>query len=692
MDNYDTINLFYFTLKLLKKYQGKYFCLNQSMINHAKINQLIDYGSNQYYIKSKNGSDYSSSNEIASSFLNLTCNNDITNSNINPNVCITSITNLHLFLNLYHYFILILDLPDNYSGGTKIFINSIINKYSQINNFLILRPADDKKCTFYKIYINNIYLFELSILEVIHIINLNKSKIKKIFINHLLNYSEYLINFILLLSIEKTIITHDHFTITNNNPQLTIDTLYDKLLDKSYNSNILNSVDYIITQNINNIYMLGHNSNLYAKLIISPLPDFRESDNIINTNNTTINILFIGCISKIKGSDFVNFFIKHIKSASNYKIAIFGDLAYNNDENICNKYKNIDEFNKLLIDYKPNLIIETSIWPETYSYTLTLSMLTQLPILYLKKPYDSVIEKRLENYKNAFHYDSLNDIELLIKEKKQDFFYTIKPIIYFNKFWETYFNFDEFDKIVNNWIKISLQEINKKIYKKNIILVTSKIYTTNEVDLTYASKRSIYTAAERFQQTVNTIQTIKKHIPNYFIVLIDNSIFDNNESKQLTNMVDYFINPCNDTGFLNYFTNSCKFKFLAELSQIIYSYHYFFKHIDFTTIKQFFKISGRYFINDNFNYHNFDNNKIIFKINENVKDRKYIYTSFYKLTNNFSPLFFKELHHIFINKYRYFVNQDLETIFYEFFFNYITFTDKLGITQLYSCWNLTDEI
>ena len=56
----------------------------------------------------------------------------------------------------------------------------------------------------------------------------------------------------------------------------------------------------------------------------------------------------------------------------------------------------------------------------------------------------------------------------------------------------------------------------------------------------------------------------------------------------------------------------------------------------------FFKISGRYWINESFNYNDYINECNIFKRKPDVTDRKYYYTSFYKISNknfrNFTEL------------------------------------------------------
>ena len=107
-------------------------------------------------------------------------------------------------------------------------------------------------------------------------------------------------------------------------------------------------------------------------------------------------------------------------------------------DEVC-KYDSIEEFNMLLIKHNVNIILELSIWAETYSYILTLSMTTKLPIIYLKKPFNSVIEHRLSLYKNSYAFRNLTQLYMLINNHKQNLLNTIEPIIYYNKFWNDYF-------------------------------------------------------------------------------------------------------------------------------------------------------------------------------------------------------------------------------------------------------------
>ena len=75
----------------------------------------------------------------------------------------------------------------------------------------------------------------------------------------------------------------------------------------------------------------------------------------------------------------------------------------------------------------------------------------------------------------------------------------------------------------------------------NLILETS-IINTPDIPLSYSNIRSYYTNEERFQQTVNTIKTIKDKIPNAKIMIVECSNLEQDKLLYLTQNCDYFLN------------------------------------------------------------------------------------------------------------------------------------------------------
>jgi hypothetical protein len=585
------------------------------------------------------------------------------------------------FLDIYDKYIIIIDTPNYCVGGTKMFTQTIINKYKNVQNFLLIKSDSHKTCPNFSIYINNTYLINTTYNydELFGFFLLHKEKIKKIFINNLIGYSNVFISALFSLNIKITAITHDHYLLFNTNITLLYNDLYDNICKKKYREINFKLFDNIIIQNSQNMHLFGNNTDLFDfnKIIISPLPDFMEEDKIIKTNNKKTIIGIIGSISNIKGSNLLLFLIKYFEN-SDIKIVIFGEFEFNYEYKYI--YNNIIELNELLIIHKPNMLLELSLWQETYGYTLTLAMITKLPIISIEKPFISVVEERLSKYNNTHTFNNLKSLKEIISKVKQDFFYTIKPKIFYNDFWDSYFG----EEIVNTKIECVCPELIERTKDKNIVMITSKIYISNN-PFTYSNSRSIYSSEERLEQTLNTIESIKQYIPDYFIILIDNSYFSTEIFELLKSKVDCFLNILGNEQ-LNYYTEKCPIKYLSDLSHQICVYKYFLKYVNNYNIKNLFKISGRYKLNETFDYNQYDSNDNIFKLNDNVKDRNYYYTSFYKISNTFMIEYFNKLDNIFRNKEEYNI-LDLEVIFGFVFSENMTLVNNLGITQYISCWN-----
>jgi len=640
-----------------RKYKNEYsnnFQLNDQLFTNHSLQNVINKKLNILF----------DLNNYNNSFIHF---NEIKNSSNLINIIDYSILN--------NNFILVIDFP-NLGGGTQFFINSIISNYKKNQTFITAKNFNGN----IELSINNEFLFGIFNENfVTDFINNNKYKITKIFINHIYNHTNTFIDFIMNLNIEKTTITHDYFLI-HDNPHP-----YYNEIKLNYIPKIdFKKLDNLIVQNKENFNIYNNFLNENQKIIISSLPDFNKSLDIINTNNDTIVIGIIGFISEIKGEKILNNIINYIKINNlNIKVIIFGKCNFKYENQYI--YNNIDEFNDLLKLYKPNLFFETSIWAETYSYTLTLAMLTDLPILSFDKKFNNVIKNRLNNYNKKYFYDNILNFFQLVYAVKQNYFNTINPILYFNSFWDHYFNNN-----IDNSYKIE-ENKNINLQNKNVVLITSKIYVSDK-KFSYVNNRSVYTVNQRFEQTIETIKSIRINIPNSHIILFDNSIFDNNYKKILENNVDTFINITDDKT-LNFYTNDYEYKAFSDISQQLSFYNTFFKNVDINSFKNFFKISGRYSMNNTFNFNNYDNEHNIFKKNNNVLDRDYYYTCFYKLNSNILNEYFISLQNLIDNKNLYENSySDLEVILPRLFINRISLVENLGITQRIAVFETTEDI
>lgn len=346
-------------------------------------------------------------------------------------------------IDLLHSCILIIDFA-NGGGGTSVFIESIIGRYKKNQTFLIARNFNGR------IYftINDEYELDQSYAdnEAIMFLTRNKDKIEKIFVNHVQCHSIVFINHLFTMNKQITTITHD-LNLLFNAPVIAFDDVEKYICDDFSRFAIdINKYNQIITQNIANLYLYNNYIEDKSKIIITPLPDFKNSKDIIHTSNDFIVIGIIGGIYDVKGLYELEKIINYYKN-TNIKIIVFGFAHIGNFTNNY-PYKHINELNHLLSVHKPNMLLELSICGETYSYTLTIAMLTQLPILYLKKNGLSVVENRLSKYNKSYAFATIGDLNMLVMRVKQDHFYTIEPVVYFNEWWDNYFSKSEFDIIV----------------------------------------------------------------------------------------------------------------------------------------------------------------------------------------------------------------------------------------------------
>ena len=140
----------------------------------------------------------------------------------------------------------------------------------------------------------------------------------------------------------------------------------------------------------------------------------------------------------------------------------------------------------------------------------------------------------------------------------------------------------------------------------NLVVITSVINTCNK-PLSYINKRSIYSRDERFEQTKKTILSVRGKIPNCKLLLVECSNLPENITMYLQENSDYFINYYDNLSIRE--NVESKSKSLGENTLIINAIHYLkSNNIQYDN---FFKISGRYWLSNNYNYANFANNQIV---------------------------------------------------------------------------------
>lgn len=141
-----------------------------------------------------------------------------------------------------------------------------------------------------------------------------------------------------------------------------------------------------------------------------------------------------------------------------------------------------------------------------------------------------------------------------------------------------------------------LKEYERKV-ENNIrvwFIVTSVVYPGEDA-LNYSNIRSEYTFEERLIQTQKTIQSVRERCPGAKILLVDGGC---KNPESLKNEVDQYI-YIGDVPLIKKAVNS-KYKGLGEAYMLLEA----IRNVEIADY--YFKLSGRYFLNDNFKLTNFE--------------------------------------------------------------------------------------
>jgi hypothetical protein len=330
-------------------------------------------------------------------------------------------------LDIVDSFVMIVDFY-NGGGGTTTFLNFLVSKYKYYNNFIIIRE-NNSKCF---VTLNDDYFIfdDIHYNDFFDIIISNINKLDFVFVNHFYRISEKFIDKIFeLKKFNKKIITitHDYYFFNKKIQPLFVENF--DLNKKKFTDNF----DKILTQHTVNLsYFRADNVS------VIDMPDYKNRFELIDNTDKKKCVGIIGNISNIKGLDV----LKHLVNLySDINFIIFGNAIIKETINLkIHKYSNIKELNSLLKVHKPSILLELSKWPETYSYTLTLAHIINLPLLILKKPRKSVVVERAKSLGIEYYiFESFEEIYELVNNKSKYHFYTIEPKIYFNSYFDQLF-------------------------------------------------------------------------------------------------------------------------------------------------------------------------------------------------------------------------------------------------------------
>jgi hypothetical protein len=129
--------------------------------------------------------------------------------------------------------------------------------------------------------------------------------------------------------------------------------------------------------------------------------------------------------------------------------------------------------------------------------------------------------------------------------------------------------------------------------ERAVFVVTSTIRPSN-LPLSYSPTRSCFNEDQRLEQTLYTIESIRRRAPGAKIVLVENSLADG-ERVGLDDAVDVFLSVADNERSVT--LRDCPYKGLGELDMLRYGRRAA-RRFDYDI---FFKLSGRYWLNTRFN-------------------------------------------------------------------------------------------
>jgi len=147
-------------------------------------------------------------------------------------------------------------------------------------------------------------------------------------------------------------------------------------------------------------------------------------------------------------------------------------------------------------------------------------------------------------------------------------------------------------------------------------IITSVINTNNNIGWSYTPNRSTYTPNERFRDTLKSIQTIREKVPNSKIVLLEGRPIDLEMEREIIRLTDIYINFKDDPWVLEAIDSTKKG--LGELRKLIKGVEELQRRGVLKDVKRVFKLSGRYWLNNEFNLDKYSLEQMSFKNYEHM--------------------------------------------------------------------------
>ena len=169
----------------------------------------------------------------------------------------------------------------------------------------------------------------------------------------------------------------------------------------------------------------------------------------------------------------------------------------------------------------------------------------------------------------------------------------------------------------------------------NLVIIPSIIKCIDK-NLSYTNTRSEYSPHERYEQLLKTIRSAREKIPNAYIVLLECSKDIEEYEEKIIPLVNEYINYYNINSDITNAVESIYKGYGESLTIYTFLKNHFMKKDILEQYENIIKISGRYFLNSNFDYNIFNNDENIFRY---YPQHNVVTTRLYKINKKYFELY-----------------------------------------------------
>ena len=148
--------------------------------------------------------------------------------------------------------------------------------------------------------------------------------------------------------------------------------------------------------------------------------------------------------------------------------------------------------------------------------------------------------------------------------------------------------------VVRRWLGLMPPHDNVKVITRPYVFLITSTIRSSENPLSYTRTRSVFSAEQRLEQTLHSIESVRTKVPEALVVLLENSDLPTGETSVLQEAADWFVSFAQNA----YATElrDGPFKGAGETYMLLWTQR-IVQHFDY---EKMFKLSGRYWLSDRF--------------------------------------------------------------------------------------------